>query len=136
MATEANELRVPSATSSPEHLAGYHAANTDRFSRGASLGGWRHEGTDYFDTPTVYPESPGGVSRSRNQMLKSNQIASFNLGDFSESFNPFHPENRKGDIVAHDTPEQREVWKEMPRKVGRLSSKQFESLPLTPGSYT
>ena len=53
-------------------------------------------------------------------MLKSNQIASFNLGTFQESFNPYHAANRTGDIVAHDTPEQRETWKEMPRSVGRV----------------
>jgi hypothetical protein len=115
-----NERTVPSATSTPGDIASYHAANTDRFGRGASLGGWRHEGTDYLDTPTVYPDTPGGVSRSRRQMLASDQIASFNLSDFSEKFNPYHAANRQGDIVAHDTPEQRDTWQKMPGRVGRV----------------
>lgn len=119
VAPAGNERTVPSATSGPADIASYHAANTERFGKGASLGGWRHEGTDYLDTPTVYPATPGGVSRSRRQMLASDQIASFNLSDFSESFNPYHPANRGGDIVAHDTPEQRETWQEMPRRVGK-----------------
>src|SRR5262245_48991394 len=119
VAPAANELQIPVSQSTPASLAAYHGENAPRFAKGASLGGWRHEGTDYLDTPTVYPATPGGVSRSRRQMLASNQIASFNLGDFSESFNPYHAANRRGDILAHDTPEQRQTWQEMPRRVGR-----------------
>lgn len=119
VAPAANERKLRGKESTPEALEGYHAENADRFGRGASLGGWRNRGTDYLDTPTVYPHTPGGVSRSRRQMLASNQIASFNLSTFSESFNPYHADNRKGDIVAHDTPEQRQTWAEMPRSVGR-----------------
>lgn len=119
VAPAANELKLRGKESTPEAVAGYHAANAERFGRGASMGGWRNKGTDYLDTPTIYPNTPGGVSRSRRQMLASDQIASFNLSTFSESFNPYHPENRTGDIVAHDTPEQRQTWAEMPRRVGR-----------------
>lgn len=119
VAPASNERQIPVSQSTPESLATYHGENTARFAKGASLGGWRFQGTDYLDTPTVYPNTPGGVSRSRRQMLASNQIASFNLSDFSESFNPYHAENRKGDILAHDTPEQRKTWTEMPRNVGR-----------------
>jgi len=119
VAPAGNERQLRGKESTPEALAAYHAENTERFGRGASLGGWRNKGTDYLDTPTVYPNTPGGVSRSRRQMLASSQIASFNLSTFTESFNPYHPENRTGDIVAHDTPEQRETWQEMPRRVGR-----------------
>jgi len=121
VAPAANEGKFPVATSSPSDLERYHGENTERFGKGASFGGWRHEGTDYLDTPTVYPSTPGGTSRSRNHMLRSNQIASFNIGTSVESFNPYHAANRGGDIVAHDSPEERETWKEMPRRVGKVS---------------
>lgn len=123
VATEGNEMQVPVKQSVPDALEEYHGqpGNIDRFKRGASLGGWRHEGTDYFDTPTVYPNTPGGESRARNHMLEANQIAAFRLDDFTELNNPYHPENKKGDIVASGGPEEQEVWKNMPRRQPRTS---------------
>jgi hypothetical protein len=96
-----NERKLPVSESSPEALEEYHGENTDRFARGASLGGWRSADTntgaesDYYDTPTVYPETPGGITRSRRQMVLSRQEAAFNLRTFDEIFNPFHPVGRQ-----------------------------------------
>lgn len=120
VATEANELRLDRTDTSPEKLAGYHQdpGNQERFGRGASLGGWRSEGgDDFIDTPTVYPETPGGQSRARNQMLKSNQIGSYHISKGGTELNPFHPENQSMDVVSSDnSPAQQQTWKDMPRR--------------------
>jgi hypothetical protein len=121
VAPAGNELRIPAAQSTPQAIAGYHAdsGNQARFSRGASLGGWRSEdsGDDFIDTPTVYPNTPGGQSRARNQMLKSNQIAAFDLDSFHTLLNPFHAENQGREVSSsEDSPEQRQIWRDMPRR--------------------
>lgn len=121
VATETNELRLDRADTSPQKIAEYHSdsGNQERFGRGASLGGWRSEGgDDFIDTPTVYPETPGGHSRARNQMLKSHQIGSYNLSKGTTELNPFHPENQSMDIVSSDNSlDQQKAWKDMPRRV-------------------
>lgn len=120
VAPHGNELRVPAASASPEMLANYHSdiGNQERFSRGASFGGWRSEttGDDFLDTPTVYKNNPGGQRGARNQMIKSNQIAGFRLDDFQTLVNPHHAENKGLDIsTSDDSPETKAAWVEMPR---------------------
>lgn len=91
-----NERVVPPNHATMNALSDYHSSNSERFKRGASMGGWRGpDGSDYLDTPTVYPNTPGGQSRARNQVIKSDQIASFDLDNLDEQFSPFHPEGRK-----------------------------------------
>jgi hypothetical protein len=117
-----NELRVPAGSTSPGALKRYHddRGNQRRFSRGASFGGWRSEttGDDFIDTPTVYPNTPSGNSRARNQMIKSNQIAGFRLDDYQELTNPHHAENKSLEIsTSDDSPETIAAWIAMPRRV-------------------
>lgn len=95
VAPRGNERKTLIVDSTPELLKAYHGENTARFRQGASLGGWRSEDSDYFDTPTVYPATPAGHSDSRQQMVRAGQEASFNLDSFTEEFNPFHPEGRR-----------------------------------------
>lgn len=121
VAPDGNELRIPAADTSPGALRAYHesADNQQRFGRGASFGGWRDDnsGDDFIDTPTVYEDTPSGQSRARNQMLKSNQIAAYNIGPGHTLINPFHPENKSLDIVSSDdSPEQQAAWRDMPRR--------------------
>lgn len=125
VAPAANELRLEKGAS-PEDISAYHSApgNQERFSRGASLGGWRDDksGDDFLDTPTVYPETPGGLSRARNQMLLSNQIAGYQISKGHTLLNPFHPENKSLDIVSSDdSPEQQQIWRDMPRRITKGS---------------
>jgi hypothetical protein len=119
VATEANEMRLDRTETSPGKLSEYHgdSDNQERFGRGASFGGWRSEGgDDFIDTPTVYPETPGGQARARNQMLKSNQIGSYHISRGATELNPFHPENQSMDVVSSDnSPAQQQIWKDMPR---------------------
>lgn len=122
VATEANEKRFAAADTSPGALAEYHgdAGNQERFGRGASFGGWRdsRSGDDFLDTPTVYPETPGGLRRARNQMLKSDQIAAYRISSGDTLVNPFHPANQSEEIVSSDnSPAQQEMWRDMPRNI-------------------
>lgn len=140
VAPHGNEERIPAANSAPQDLANYHADidNQRRFDRGASFGGWRETKeipkddydytksgnpgdvriTDFLDTPTVYPNTPGGNSRARNQMLKANQIAGFRLDDFQELTNPHHAENKSLEVsTSDDSPETKAAWAAMPRRV-------------------
>lgn len=125
-----NELRIPGHTSSPGDIQRYHedAGNQERFKRGASLGGWRSEttGDDFIDTPTVYPNTPGGNSRARNQMIKSNQIAGFRLDDFQELTNPHHAENKSLEVsTSDDSPATIDAWVNMPRNGTRGKGKKI-----------
>lgn len=106
VAPRGNEAKVPLSQSSPPALADYAGANVNRWTpgknaqgvnvgRNASLGGWRSEDHDYFDTPTVYKNTPGGEKGARKQMILSGQEAGFHLDSFQEIFNPFHPEGRR-----------------------------------------
>lgn len=95
VAPHSNERRLAVTESTPDALKQYHADNAPRFAKGASLGGWRSENDDFLDTPTVYPNTPGGNTRARRQMVHSRQEAGFNLDNFQEVFNPFHPEARR-----------------------------------------
>jgi hypothetical protein len=97
VAPRGNERKVPIGESSPATLESYAADNTDRWSggRNASLGGWRSEDADYYDTPTVYKNTPGGHVGARKQMILAGQEAGFHLDTFQEVFNPFHPEGRR-----------------------------------------
>lgn len=95
VAPRGNERQVPIAQSTSGAVAAYHGDNAERFAKGASLGGWRSEDTDFLDTPTVYPNTPGGERRSRKQMVLAGQEASFDLDNFQEKFNPFHAEGRR-----------------------------------------
>jgi hypothetical protein len=122
VAPAGNELRIPAARTSPQTLSNYHQdpGNQERFTRGASFGGWRSEnsGDDFIDTPTVYQNSAGGQSRARNQMLKSNQLAGFRLDDFEELTNPHHAENKSKEVsTSDDSPETQAAWRDMPRSV-------------------
>ena len=95
-----NEMQVPVAQSTPGTLQAYAESpgNQARFERGHAthLGGWRNEGTDYLDTPTVHPHTPGGggEARARKQMVLSDQMAGFDLDTFEEKPNPFNPDTR------------------------------------------
>lgn len=114
VAPRGNELKVPITQSAPSTLADYAGANVNRWTpghdesgvlrgRNASLGGWRSEDSDYFDTPTVYPNNPRGMSGARKQMVLSGQEAGFHLDTFQEIFNPFHPEaRRKQGMETHE----------------------------------
>lgn len=129
VATHGNELRIPAAGSSPVDLQDYHqdAGNQERFDRGASFGGWRDKngsGDDFIDTPTVYPNTPGGNRGARNQMIKSNQIAGFRLDDFQELTNPHHPENFNQEVSTSDHSDETVAnWVEMPRSVTKHKTK-------------
>lgn len=141
VAPRENEQRVDVASSTPQVLADYHAANADRFSRGAALGGWRSpEGQDVLDTPTVYPNNPGGETRARQQMVLAGQEAAFKLDDFEEVPNPFHPvtrnvmglgqheiadiagRGREGSEFAARQPEV-QAWINSPRERAKLGSR-------------
>lgn len=91
-----NEHKAPVGMMSPAAIAGYHAANTERWTgaRNASLGGWRSDDADYLDTPTVYKNTPQGQSAARKNMVLSSQEAGFDLDSFQEVLNPFHPTTR------------------------------------------
>lgn len=110
VAPRGNERQVPVGESTPASLQSYHAENAPRFGSGprapgaprgvhdprnASLGGWRSEDTDFFDTPTVYRNTPSGQSGARKQMVLSGQEAAFHLDSFQELPNPFHAEGRR-----------------------------------------
>lgn len=140
-----NERRVPVESSTPDVLAEYHAQNQSagrfggpeavgtRFQGSASLGGWRSESDDFFDTPTVYKNTPAGNAAARRQMVHSRQEAGFNLDTFEEIPNPFHPEMRRktgqephelADMALKDPKlamQQPEIkaWTEMPRSRAR-----------------
>ena len=88
--------RIIKGGASASDLASFHgsAGNQERFGRGASFGGWRKEGTDYIDTPTVYPNTPGGEARARKQMVLSDQMAGYNISTKTEQSNPFNPDTR------------------------------------------
>jgi hypothetical protein len=121
VAPAGNEMRIPAGRTTPGSLASYHGdpGNQERFTRGASFGGWRSEnsGDDFIDTPTVYQNSAGGQSRARNQMLKSNQISAYDIDRGETLLNPFHSENKSLDVVSSDdSPVQKETWREMPRR--------------------
>lgn len=134
-----NEVTSPIDETSPADIREYHdrPQNQERYARGASLGGWRSDKKklDYLDTPTVYPETPGGHARARNQMLKSNQLAAYHISRGVEELNPFHPGNQDFDVVSSDnSPEQQKIWAEMPR---HASTKKGKKLPLVEGqSFT
>ena len=110
-----NEQKMHSSESSPEALKKYHGSNTAAWTdeknasgkviapHNASLGGWRSEDSDFFDTPTVHPNTPGGETRARRQMTVSGQEAGFKLDDFQEVFNPFNAEGRrKMNMAPHE----------------------------------
>jgi hypothetical protein len=98
VAPRENEAKFRPA--SPGDIDGYAAANHGRFDKSSAtmLGGWRGpDNTDYLDTPTVHPKTPGGggEARARSQMVMSHQIAGFDLDTFEEKHNPFHPVGRQ-----------------------------------------
>lgn len=112
-----NSKVVAIGESTPDTLREYHHENIPRFEKGASLGGWRSEDQDFYDTPTVYPHSPGGESRARKQMVLSRQEAGFDLDSFQEVFNPFHEEGRRKTgmephelAVGHGSSRERAEW--------------------------
>lgn len=97
-----NERVLAPGQSSPASIQSYHGepGNQERFDRAKAtkLGGWRGpDGSDYLDTPTVHPHTPGGggLARARKQMVLSDQIAAFDLDSFDELPNPFHPGGRE-----------------------------------------
>lgn len=102
VAPRGNEHREPLASSSPGALQDYAASNVHRWVsspetgfHNASLGGWRSEGHDVLDTPTVYKNTPGGQTAARKNMVLSDQEAGFHLDTFQEIHNPFHPMGRQ-----------------------------------------
>ena len=116
-----NSKVVPVGDSTPDVLQHYAEANLRRFGpeggRNASLGGWRSEDSDFFDTPTVYKHTPGGEAGARKQMVLSRQEAGFDLDSFEEVFNPFHEEGRRKTgrephelAVGHDSSRERAEW--------------------------
>ena len=87
------------------------------------LGGWGHEGKAYLDVPRGFPRTPAGESGARRSAIENDQIAIGVLGksgNFAgEINNPFHPENRRGDIAASDDAAQRSTWADMPKNQKR-----------------
>lgn len=107
VAPRSNERKVPINESQPLALKQFAVDNAQRFHNeyndagnvvarhNAVIGGWRSEDTDYFDTPTIYKNTPGGEKNARKNMVLSGQEAGFHLDTFQEIFNPFNPEARR-----------------------------------------
>jgi hypothetical protein len=96
--------------------AGRHQASlatSDKY-----LGGWSNDGKAYLDTPKGFDTTPQGHSAARKATLATNEQAYGETNADREYVkdhnNPYHPENKKGDIVASDDPGQRKIWSEMP----------------------
>jgi len=107
---------LPSTGSSIRTYA--EANQTTLMQPGRHLGGWAgNEGN--LDVPAAFPRTPRGEVAARRSTLANEQMA---YGEISrkgayvgDRNNPYHPGNRRGDIMAEDTPEQREVWSAMPQ---------------------
>lgn len=136
VAPHGNERQIPADQTTSGDLQNYVVRNAARFRTGDAFGGWHNQGTDFLDTPRVYPDQPSGHEDARAAMVKNRQLAGFDLGTFTEQPNPFHPgmrpqigmERHEIADAALSNPQfalnQPEVqaWAGMPREVWKSSA--------------
>lgn len=101
--------------------AGDVAAHAAKRPNARYIGGWEHEGQGYLDFPTRHPVTAKGESTARIRTIKNNEMAYGRVEGHEyqgDVMNPYHDVSRKADVVASDTPAERQAWAEIPGRTG------------------